>query len=322
MKKYACLLLFALLLNGCDDGNLTVDSIDFDTVASTTCDTTNTLLYKLKDRESLLLQLPPSSLINDPTPAGKPVIYNIDNESQYRVVYRAYDGKVGVPNICGIIPPKTPNVIEEWVGTQGKIEITTTQITSAPSEVDGSTRVTGYNHSIIFKNITFLKPTGPQVEEDYVFGDYKITITPTPITFAKPEEAGECPEQKQVYNFNAAFYIMVQNFDPTLFLNEATPADKPRIRDITSTENNVVYRTLTGVALNKDYFCKGVATPTNPAIKETWNGTNGTVEVATQVTNNIVMHTITLRNVTLVKGNSSFKLGNNFVLGTVTKSKN
>ncbi|RKR08374.1 hypothetical protein C8C83_5612 [Flavobacterium sp. 90] len=320
MKKYACLLLFALLLNGCDDGNLTVDSIDFDTVASTNCDTTNTLLYKLKDREALLLQLPPSSLENNPT-LQDTLTYDIDN-NLYRVLYRAYDGKVEVANICGLIPPKTPNVIEEWVGTKGKIQITTTQISSAPSEVDGSTRVTGYNHSIVFKNITFLKPAGPQVEQKYVFGDFKITINPTPLTFAKPEEAGECPDQNQVYNYNAAFYIMLQNFDPTLFVNEATPADKPRIRDITATQNNVIYRTLTGVALNKDYFCKGSLTPTNPAIKETWNGTNGTVEVATQVTNNIVMHTITLRNVTLVKENSSFKLGNNFVLGTVTKAKN
>lgn len=321
MKKYASLLLFALLLNGCDDGDLKVDTIDFDTVASTTCDTTNTLLYKIKDRESLLLQLAPNSLINDPTiPGEEPLTYPIDN-NLYRVLYRAYDGVVGVPNICGIIPPKTPNVIEEWVGTQGKIQITTTQISSVPSEVDGSTRVTGYNHSIVFKNITFLKPSGPQVEEDYVFGDYKIVITPTPLTFAKPEEAKECPTLKQVYNYNAAFYIMLQNFDPTLFVNEATPADKPRIRNITATQNNVVYRTLTGVALNNDYFCQ-VTTPTNPAIKETWNGTNGTVEVSTKITGNIVEHTIVIKDVTLVKGNSSFKLGNNFAMGTITKLAN
>ncbi|TPG43934.1 hypothetical protein [Flavobacterium pectinovorum] len=319
MKKYASLLFFALLLNGCDDGDLKVDTIDFNTVASTNCDTTNTLLYKIKDRESLLLQLAPSSLINNPTLLDT-LTYNIDN-SNFRVLYRAYDGAVGVPNICGIIPPKTPNVIEEWVGTQGKIQITTTQITSVPSEVDGSTRVTGYNHSIVFKNITFLKPSGPQVEQEYVFGDFKITITPTPITFAKPEEAGECPDLKQVYNYNAAFYIMLQNFDPTLFVNEATPAGHPRTRDITATQNNVVYRTLTGVALNKDYFCQ-VTTPTNPAVKETWNGTNGTVEVTTQIAGNLVQHTIVIKDVTLVKGNSSFKLGNNFAMGTITKSLN
>jgi hypothetical protein len=319
MKKYACLLLFALLLNGCDDGNLTVDSIDFDTVASTNCDTTNTLLYKLKDREALLLQLAPSSLINNPT-LKDTLTYDID-DNLFRVLYRAYDGTVGVPNICGVIPPKTPNVIEEWVGTKGKIQITTTQITSAPSTVDGSTRITGYNHSIVFKNITFLKPSGPQVQEKYVFGDYKITLNPPTLVFAKPEEAKECTKFNQVYNYNAAFYVMLEHFDPTLFVNEATPADKPRIRNITSTENNVVYRALTGVALNDDYFCNAPV-PSNPAVKETWNGTNGTVEVATQITGTIVIHTITLRDVTLQRGNSSFKLGNNFVLGTITKSTN
>ncbi|WP_316634134.1 hypothetical protein [uncultured Flavobacterium sp.] len=318
MKKYACLLLFALLLNGCDDGNLTVDTVDFDKVTATNCDTTNTLLYKIKDRTSLLLQLAPHSLINDPT-LKDTLTYNINNDGQFRVVYRAYDGAVGVPNICGVIPPKTPNVIEEWLGTAGQIKITTTQITSVPSEVDGSTRITGYNHNIVFKNITFSKPSGPQVEQEYVFGDFKITISPPTLTFAKPEEAKECPTQKQVYNYNAAFYIMLQNFDQSLFKNEATPAGQPRVGTITDTQNNVVYRTLTGVALNSDYFCQPT-TPTNPAVKETWNGTNGTVEVTTQITGTIVMHTITLRNVTLVKGNSSFKLGNNFVLGTVTKA--
>ncbi|SNR55703.1 hypothetical protein [Flavobacterium sp. ov086] len=319
MKKYAYLLLFALLLNGCDDGDLTVDSIDFDKVTATNCDTTNTLLYKIKDRESILLQLAPSSLINNPTPEGQPVKYDIKNDSQYRVVYRAYDGTVGVPNICGIIPPKTPNVIEEWLGTSGKIEITTTQITTVPSEVDGSTRITGYNHNIIFRNISFLKPTQmTQVEAEYIFGDFKITQDPPTLTFAKPDEAGECPDLKQVYNYNAAFYIMLEHFDPTLFVNVATPPGVPRVRNITATENNVVYRTLTGVALNKDYFCNAIA-PTNPAVKETWNGTSGTVEVTTEIAGTIVQHTIVIKNVTLVKGNSSFKLGNNFAMGTVTK---
>ncbi len=82
MKKYASLLLFALLLNGCDDGDLTVETIDFKDIVATTCDpTTNTLIYKLKPQESLLLQMPPNSLKNDATVDGKPLIYDIDDKT-------------------------------------------------------------------------------------------------------------------------------------------------------------------------------------------------------------------------------------------------
>lgn len=309
MKKYACLVFFALLLNGCDDGNLTVDTIDFDSVTTiTSCDTTSTLLYKLKTQEALLLQLPQSTLTNNPDT----LTYDIDNSS-YRVVYRAYDGTVATSNICGAIPPKTPNVIEEWVGTAGKINVVTKQNLTNPKE-DGSTRIESYTHNIVFNNITFLKPSGPQTEEEYVFGNYTITVTQPTLTFSTPDEAyfRVNQSQNQVYNYNTTFYIMIQNFDKTMFKTETTST--PEIRNITATANNVVYRPMTGT-LTSDYFTFATP-PTTPSIKETWNGTNGTVEVSTEKSGNSLRYTIVLKNVTLKKGNSFFSLGNNFSLGT------
>lgn len=318
MKKYACLILFALLLNGCDDGDLKVDEIDFDSVTAASCDpTTNTLIYKLKEQESLLLQLPLNSLINNPT-ALDTLTYNIDNSS-YRVVYRAYDGTVATPNICGVIPPKTPNVTEEWTGTAGKIKITTTQIISAPDATTGATRITGYNHNIVFKNITFMKPSGPQTQEEYIFGDYKIDVAAPSINYTNA--ALECTKDKQVYNYNASSYIMIENFDQNLFKKEATPAGQPREGTITATSNNIAYRTFTGIALTPSYFC-GTTVPTNPVLNENWSGITGTVQVSTEISANSVFHTVVLKDVVLTRGNSSFKLGTSYVLGKVEQALN
>jgi hypothetical protein len=331
MKKYASLLLFALLLNGCDDGDLTVDTIDFDEVTSTSCDPlTNTLIYKLKPQESLLLNMPEGKIIDEPTAINDPLIYTIDNTS-YRVVYRAYDGVIAKDNICGAIPPKTPNVTEEWIALPGgKIEITTAAVYKTPAPTDGHTEIIGYNHNIIFKNITFEKPTGPQVEAEYVFGDYLTSITPVVVSFLEPENAKYCRDydNKKVYNNNTSNSLVIENFDATnLFKSEATPVGQPRkgLINSTATTNNLYYRTY---ATNlptptTNYYCQE-KTPTSPIVKDTWVGqagvtnVSGIIEVTTTNSLKVYTHRVVLKNVTLQKGNSTFKLATEFLLGNVT----
>lgn len=324
MKKYASLVLLAFLLNGCDDGDLTVDTIDFDNVTAASCDpTTNTLIYKLKTQESLLLQLPQANgIVNDPNV----YIYDIDN-NQYRVVYRAYDGKVETTNICGAIPPRTPNVTEEWLGKTGKIVITTTQIATDP-DVNGATRINGYNHNIVFQNITFAKPAGDQVEAEFPFGDYKTTVTPANLTFqnAASGEAFICPDNLTVYNYNTSFTLTIENFDQSLLDNVVTPPGKPRTGAIGATTNKLFYRTfLSGTgSISAGYFCQKT-TPSLPAVNETWVGENtnadlkAEIQVTTEQSGPNFIHTIVLANVSLVKGNSKFRLGTSFLLGKITK---
>ncbi|MFH7015096.1 hypothetical protein [Flavobacterium sp. FlaQc-47] len=326
MKKYASLLLFALLLNGCDDGDLTVDTIDFDdtSITSQSCDPlTNNLIYRLKPQESLLIQLPDDKIINDPTLEGKPLIYDIDN-STYRVVYRAYDGTVATANICGAIPPTSPKVTQEWQATAGQIVITTTPITDNTA-TDGSTKITGYNHNINFKNITFLKPSGPQVQEEFSFGDYQTTVTPVVVTFSD-ENADYCPDTKKIYNDNTVSSLVLENI-ADLIVNEATPTGTPRtsLINLNGTTNKLYYRTYSGglPVDTKSYFCTE-KTPTTPAVLDTWVGqdgqanVSGIIEVTTTNDLKVFRHKIVLRNATLQKGNSTFKLATTFVLGTVT----
>ncbi|OXG06499.1 hypothetical protein BC749_102405 [Flavobacterium araucananum] len=322
MKKYASLLLFALLLNGCDDGDLTVDTIDFSdpTITAQTCNTlTNGLIYKIKSQESLLIQLPDNLLTNDATLPNVPLTYDINN-STYRVVYRAYDGTVATANICGAIPPTTPKVTEEWQATAGKIVVNSSQITVS-NDTDGSTKITGYNYNFTFKNITFLKPSGiSQVQAEYVFGDFVTAYTSPSTSFTSL--AQQCPDSKQIYNYNTTSALTIDNIDAALIKNEVTPIGTPRRGLINTITNKVLLRSYINGTLTQSYFC-GTTVPSTPSVGETWiaengvDGVSGIIEVTTTAVGNVFTHNIVLKNVKLVKGNSSFKLATNYVLGNL-----
>ncbi|WP_051234424.1 hypothetical protein [Flavobacterium denitrificans] len=330
MKKYASLLFFALLLNGCDDGDLTVETIDFDDVTATSCDpATNALIYKLKPQESLLLQMPANSLKNEPTTTDT-LAYNIDN-SNFRFFYRAYDGAVSKPNVCDAIPPSTPNINEEWYALSGKIQIATKAIYLDPAPADGHTEITGYNHNITLRGVSFSKPGPVQVQDKYPFGDFKTSVTPVVVAFTD-EVAKYCDVQLKVYNNNLSNSLVIENLDKTLIQNVDTPIGQPRKSLINLStgspaviSNNVYYRTYNNnlPEITKEYYCT-TTTPTTPTVKDTWVGVtgkaneSGIIEVTTTHSLKVYKHKIVLRNTSMKQGNSTFKLATEFVLGTVT----
>ncbi|MBW1656285.1 hypothetical protein [Flavobacterium quisquiliarum] len=324
MKKYLSLILFAFLLNGCDDGDLTVQEINFDNVTPVSCSEDNTLMYKLKSREAFLLQMPKTGgLVNDPGT----YVYDIPTggNGTYRAIYRAYDGALVADNICGLIPPSTPKVVEEWIATSGKINITTTQKTSERAD-DGSTKLIGYNYSINFTNITFaISNSKPQTYPTYPFGTFSSTVSvPASLSFDS-ENASTCSgtNLNRVYNYSAAFFVMIDNIDPDLLKNEVTPPSQPRTQLVGSTKNKVYYKSVqkeTG-SFSKDYFCNA-SFPTSPSIAEDWIGQNGDdtkktgmIEVTTTLVGDTYYHSIILKRVTMLKGNSTFDLPTDFSLG-------
>ncbi|KAF2334893.1 hypothetical protein [Flavobacterium daemonense] len=330
MKKYASLLLFALLLNGCDDGNLTVETIDFKDVVSTSCDATNTLIYKIKPQESLLLQIPPDKLINDATLEGKPVVYDIDDVA-YRFFYRAYDGVISKSNICDAIPPASPKINQEWHAISGKLEIVTTATYKDPAPADGHTEIVGYNHNITLRGVTFSKPGPVQVNDEYIFGDFKTTTDPVVVAFTD-EVAKYCDVQHKAYNNNLSNALIIENLDENLIKNQDTPPGQPRTSlisipttDPAVTSNNVFYRTYNNnlPESTRDYYCTNT-TPSSPTVKDTWTGVagvanvSGIIEVTTTSNLKVFKHKIVIRNASMKKGNSTFKLATEFVLGTVT----
>jgi hypothetical protein len=314
MKKI--LYLFSLLLlitTACDDGDLTVDVIDFSEVTAAKCNTKD-VIYKVKDSEMLYIEIPASTFQTDATLDGAPIEVAINSTN--KVTYRKYAGNVSSNNICPTVPVATPNTKEEWNATAGTIQITSTAVKST-NATDNSTRITGYTYNIIFKNITFQKPTGPQVYETFVFGNYATTVSP--LAFGFNEEVDKSACGTKVYDFSGGevFTLDVADYD-ALFANE--PTTTPRIRYISAT-NKLSYRLYSGT-ITDAYFCAATI-PATPTLTQQWNAidgildTSGIIEVSTTSLGSEFLHTIRLKKVTLKRGNSEFSLGDDYLFGTL-----
>ncbi|MFT5714710.1 MAG: hypothetical protein ACI9WT_001273, partial [Flavobacterium sp.] len=109
-------MVFMLALNGCDDGNLIQEDINFEDINTQSCGNNN-VIYKLKEKEALLVEIPKSSFTNEPSATGTPTILDINSSN--RVVYRFYNGTVSANNICETIPPATPVVTDQWNAAAG-----------------------------------------------------------------------------------------------------------------------------------------------------------------------------------------------------------
>jgi hypothetical protein len=279
--------------------------------------TTNDLLYKLNENESLILNVPTATFTNNPTVPGVPTILDVNATNQ--VVYSFYNGKVVSGNICDKIPPATPNVSSQWKASSGKIEIVITDIKKL-DETNNSTRITGYNNNIVFKNITFDKGDGTsQFYETFAFGDYTKTADPLPFAFNGPLNI--C-SNGQVYAFSPSESFTL-NIDPTLIANEVTPANTPRTGVIGATVNKLIYQFFKGGGVvSSSYFCNATV-PTTPLVNQVWLGNvGGIIEVTTTTSGpNSFKHTIILKNVTLVKDNSNFQLGSSYKYGELQTTK-
>lgn len=308
MKRVLSLLVFSMFLNGCDDGDLIQEDINFEDVTAQKC-STNNIIYKLKDSEALIFE---ATGVTFPTETTS---QELNISSANRVIYRFYNGTVSASTICESIPPATPIVTDQWTATGGNIVINTTAVKTT-DEKDNSTKITGYNHNITFKNITFDKGNGTQVYETFAFGDYLISATPLPLAFNKTLE--QCPSSKQLYDYNSS-EALILDVDPTLIVNEATPLNAPRTGLISDTKNKLTYRLFSGLVTGA-YFCN-TTFPATPIVTEEWIGVagvsniSGIVEVSTAVFGNGFKHTVVLKKVKMKKGNSDFNLGDNYIYG-------
>lgn len=314
MKKGFYLLLLTLLFANCSDGDLSQEVISFDLVTTQSC-SNNGIIYKIKEQEALLIQIPPTAFTNEPTTIGNPTIIDINTTN--RVVYRFYNGAVSSSMFCETIPPSSPSVSDEWIATAGKIQITTTAIKTL-NAATGQTSITGYNHNIVLKNITFAKQNGTQVYETFAFGDYSRSITPLNLGFDETLE--QCATSKQIYNFNSSESITLDNISTDLIKNQITPLNSPRTALIGTTSNKLIYRSFTNGIVTPNYFCN-TTTPTVPTVNQEWiaeagvANVKGIIEVTTTNVLNTYTHRIVLKKVTLNKGNNNFTLGESYILG-------
>ena len=305
MKNLLGLLFVFMLLVSCDDGNVTVQDISFEDVAAANC---GQIVYKVKNNEILLLKM--SDLVlaftNDVTLPNQPRIFSIGSSNS--VSYRAYNGAASGDNICGSPPATKPDVIEEWKATGGTIEITTT-ISRSTNTTTNATTIIGYNHFVVFRNVTFEKPSGSQFYDTFNFGFVKTSFTPLNLTFTNTAKVCLSGTNNIITNKIGSVVLMSYDNVP----NNISSTLGVKTAAITST-NQLFYRVFGNIdPIN--YSCNATF-PVSDNLQQEWKSTSGTVEINTETNGGTSLkHTITLKGVTLSKGNSTFYLGDSFNFG-------
>ena len=152
MRKGIFILVFLGLI-GCSDGELQIETIDFDEVALDFCGSATTqteLFFKLNEFDALILNLDNGLIRNEPS--SDTLRSAIPGGSQVR--YRLFDATVSSSYFCDAVPPVTPGVVEEIPGQGGEVLIFTTQ-----SETD----TTEFEHVIRLKNVSFVNDAGERL---------------------------------------------------------------------------------------------------------------------------------------------------------------
>ncbi|WP_291868473.1 hypothetical protein [Maribacter sp.] len=168
MKK----LLFPLTLLAffsCDDGDLQIETIDFDSITTiNACDTIKidkeNVLFKINDTEALILELPVNLLVNESsTDSTKSTI---SSSGPSTLTYRTFSEKVSTDYFCSSIPITTPTVTEEIVAKTGTVHIST-------STADNIT----FTHEITLNGVTFETSSNKRITDLTISSYGKITTT-------------------------------------------------------------------------------------------------------------------------------------------------
>jgi hypothetical protein len=167
--KNLLILLLCLALTSCDDGNLQIETINFDDsdiqYCGTTVTTSSTLFFKIADSEALILTLASGTLKNEAS-VGE-VEYPISSNT--KITYRIFSANVTQTYFCDVIPVTEPTVIEEIEAQSGSVLITTTEI------VDGDN--ISYEHSIRLSEITLINNSNNQRITDLSINDFGTVTT-------------------------------------------------------------------------------------------------------------------------------------------------
>lgn len=155
MKKYF-LLGCSLFFIGCDDGNLQIETVDFDSITQVqNCGTLSVsgtnVLFKINGDEALILTLPAGLLKNEVT--TEDLSSAVPGSSQ--ISYRIFSDNVTNAYFCNTPPPLTPIVSEEIEAEGGTVFVTTT------NQPDTETFV----HTIRLSGISFVNENGSRITD-------------------------------------------------------------------------------------------------------------------------------------------------------------
>ncbi|SDQ58955.1 hypothetical protein [Flagellimonas zhangzhouensis] len=127
MRKFFFLMLSVATIVSCSDGDLSIETIDFDSIAIDYCTapsrTTANLLFKINEDQVLILELQ-SGVLNNGV-VGETVITESAVPGRSQVTYRIFNDDVDDGYFCDNIPPADPVVTDEVVAEDGSVIITT-----------------------------------------------------------------------------------------------------------------------------------------------------------------------------------------------------
>jgi len=164
MKKFI-FLTFVLAILSCSDGDLQIETLDFDSVTIQQCgtlSTATTLFFKINEDEALILDLQSGLISNEATTEA--LTSSVPGQSQ--LTYRIFSDNVGSDYFCDEIPPITPIVVEEIEAENGSVLVTTVAIDE-----------TTFEHTIQLSNITLVNSLGERITDLTIndFGTFRTT---------------------------------------------------------------------------------------------------------------------------------------------------
>lgn len=124
MKNYIIVVLLFLSFS-CSDGDLQIETLDFDSVSIQSCNTatiSTEIFFKISSDEALIIDLQTGLLKNEVS--AEPITSTIPGQS--KLIYRVFTDNITANYFCDSVPPATPTVLEEIEASGGTIIITTT----------------------------------------------------------------------------------------------------------------------------------------------------------------------------------------------------
>ncbi len=172
MKRTLIFILFLMLAIACSDGDLQIETIDFDDASIEFCDlqsgeseTDRTLFFKIEDDEVLILELEEGLLANE---TSTDTIFS--DLSSSTLTYRLLSQSITDDYFCSTIPEAGPQVEEEIEASSGTIAIETS--------LDTVTRLAkSYNHLILISDLTISNSLGERItsEPGLTYGNYSTS---------------------------------------------------------------------------------------------------------------------------------------------------
>ncbi|MEJ1223395.1 hypothetical protein [Sediminicola sp. 1XM1-17] len=163
--KQVILFVFLGLFLSCDDGDLQIETLNFDDSSIDFCGTATTetqVFFKISGDEALILTLASGVLKNE--------VSNGTIESAIpansKITYRIFSANVSKNYFCDALPPQTPTVIDEIEAVDGKVLVNTILLE------DGIT----YEHTIQLSDISLVNDDGSRIT-DLSINDFGVVTT-------------------------------------------------------------------------------------------------------------------------------------------------